>query len=93
MAFLHWKRGDLTTYPEHAGCDDHFVSSLHEGLTNEGYYIQENGRVRLSAAMTDHDIDGFVEAIGGVVKSQVATGSLDRMHRSAAPRPIAWRRW
>jgi glutamate-1-semialdehyde 2,1-aminomutase len=72
LAFLHWKRGDLTTYADHVECDDHFMYALHQGLLNEGYYIVTDGRLRLTTAMTDDDIDGFVEALGRVVKNQAA---------------------
>jgi glutamate-1-semialdehyde 2,1-aminomutase len=74
LSWVHWKHGRLTTYADHMACDERFVGSLHQGLLQAGYFTPMGGRLRLSAGMTDGEIDGFLDTFAGVVKNQIAAG-------------------
>jgi glutamate-1-semialdehyde aminotransferase len=74
LSWVHWKQGCLTTHADHLACDERFVGSLHQGLLQEGYFTTMGGRLRLSAGMTDGEIDGFLETFAGIVKNQITAG-------------------
>jgi len=44
------------------------------GLLNEGVLVSQRGLGACSLAMTDADMDRFVEALGRVLEREAATG-------------------
>jgi glutamate-1-semialdehyde 2,1-aminomutase len=60
---LHWAPAPITTYRDHMACDSEKLNLIEEAVFAAGYMIGWGCRINLSAAMTDEDIDGFVNTV------------------------------
>jgi glutamate-1-semialdehyde 2,1-aminomutase len=57
---LHWNPAEVRRYEDHLACDRDVVRAVDRGMLWEGYCGPGYGRMHLSAAMTDADIDGLL---------------------------------
>ena len=73
VAALHWRRSPVVTYADHEDCDTGMVESFYGGLMRE-FCLSAGSKLRVSASMTDDDIDGCLAALERVVKARLAAG-------------------
>jgi glutamate-1-semialdehyde 2,1-aminomutase len=60
---MHWARERVYEYRTRMQTDREKIVNLHLALMNQGYYQFSLGYFLLSAAHTEEEIDGFVEAL------------------------------
>jgi glutamate-1-semialdehyde 2,1-aminomutase len=60
---MHWAPERVRDYPTRMQTDREKVVNLHLALMNEGYYQFSLGYFLLSAAHTEEEIDGFLDAL------------------------------
>jgi len=75
---LHGVAGPVARMADIAGSNDAARELMFLDLLERGYYIARRGFLALSIALEDAHIDGFVEAVGGIVRAR----------RAALPRRI-----
>jgi glutamate-1-semialdehyde 2,1-aminomutase len=64
---LHWTKKRLTDYRSSRPADPAMPLRVFMGLLNEGIVLSQRGMGACSLAMTDADVDRFVDALGGIV--------------------------
>ena len=64
---LHWNPKPIFDYADHRECDYPILAAITAGLVERGYACGTMGRCHLSTAMTDADIDGFVDALADTI--------------------------
>ncbi|MBI3630210.1 MAG: aspartate aminotransferase family protein [Candidatus Rokubacteria bacterium] len=64
---LHWTRKRLTDYRASRPADPAMPLRVFMGLLNEGIVLSQRGMGACSLAMTDADVDRFVDALGRIV--------------------------
>ena len=78
---LHWNAETPLSYADHLRCDAKFISMLLSALLDEGYITAGGGRIHVTAAMTEDDIDGFVTAVGRILSRGLRPLPRKRMFR------------
>jgi glutamate-1-semialdehyde 2,1-aminomutase len=73
---IHATGGEVRSPADLASIDHQLGELLFHGLLAEGYYLARRGLVALSLAVSDDQIDGFVEAFARVVSSLQGRGLL-----------------
>jgi glutamate-1-semialdehyde 2,1-aminomutase len=68
MMTIHPARGPVQRWSDVAGVDPRWRRLLFHDLLTRGYYIAERGYHALSLAVTDEQLDGFVDAVGAFAK-------------------------
>ncbi len=74
LFWLHWTKRRLTDYRSAKPEDPRAPLSVFMGLLTEGALLSQRGLGACSLAMTDADVDRFVEALGRVLEREAATG-------------------
>ena len=74
LFWLHWTKRRLTDYRSAKPEDPQAPLRVFMGLVNEGVLVSQRGLGACSLAMTDADVDHFVEALGRVLEREVASG-------------------
>jgi len=64
---LHWTKARLSDYRSSRPTDPQAPARVFMGLLNEGVLLTQRGLGACSLAMTDADVDRFVEALGRVL--------------------------
>jgi glutamate-1-semialdehyde 2,1-aminomutase len=64
---LHWTSGPLTDYRSSRPKDPQTPMRVFMGLLNEGIVLSQRGLGACSLAMTEEDIDRFVNALARVL--------------------------
>ena len=72
LTHLHWNARVPSTYAEHLECDGAVIGRLLAALLDAGYITAGGGRLHVTAAMTDDDIDGFVADLEAIVRRDLA---------------------
>jgi glutamate-1-semialdehyde 2,1-aminomutase len=64
MMTIHPTPGPVQRWSDVAGVDPRWRRLLFHDLLSRGYYVAERGYLALSLAVSDDQLDGFVEAVG-----------------------------
>jgi glutamate-1-semialdehyde aminotransferase len=72
LAFLHWNDKTPATYAQHLDCDARAVTGIVSDLLDAGYITAGAGRLHVSAAMTEDDIDEFLAALEKIIATRDA---------------------
>ena len=75
LFWLHWTKRRLTDYRSAKPEDPQAPLRIFMGLLNEGVLVSQRGLGACCLAMTDADVDRFVEALGRVLERETAAGS------------------
>ncbi len=67
---LHWTKARLSDYRSSRPADPQAPMRVFMGLLNEGVLLSQRGLGACSLAMTDADVDRFVEALGRVLERE-----------------------
>ena len=67
LFWLHWTTGPLTDYRSTRPKDASLATQIFMGLLNEGILLTQRGLGACSLAMTDDDIDRFINALARVL--------------------------
>lgn len=70
---LHPLRGPVRRWSDASAADGRLRALLFHELLHRGYYIAGRGYLALSLAVTDQQLDGFVEAVAATVAAYPAT--------------------
>jgi glutamate-1-semialdehyde 2,1-aminomutase len=70
LFWLHWTARRLTDYRSAKPADPQAPLRVFMGLLNEGILVSQRGLGACSLAMTDADVDRFVEALGRVLERE-----------------------
>jgi glutamate-1-semialdehyde 2,1-aminomutase len=71
MMTIHPRPGPVVRWSDVAGVDHRWRRLLFHELLARGYYIAERGYLALSLAVTDADLDAFVETVGAFAEKYV----------------------
>jgi len=75
---IHCVEADISCPDDLIGSDSMAAELLFHGLLERGYYMARRGFVAMSLALTESDVDGFVESLVDVTNELGANGLLTR---------------
>ena len=87
MMTIHPTPGPVVRWSDLAGVDHRWRRLLFHDLLARGYYVAERGYLALSLAVTDEDLDGFVEAVGAFADAHVDLADSRAVGGARAPTP------
>ena len=70
LFWLHWTTETLTDYRSARAKDAEMAQRVFMGMLNEGILLTQRGLGACSLAMTDEDVDRFVNALARVLARQ-----------------------
>jgi glutamate-1-semialdehyde aminotransferase len=68
LFWLHWTKKRLSDFRSARPDDAQKPARVFMGLVNEGFLVSQRGLGACSLAMTDADVDRFVDALGRVLE-------------------------
>jgi glutamate-1-semialdehyde 2,1-aminomutase len=63
LSHLHWSNSPITTYDSHVACDHGRLHAMDAVVAERGFFVLVDGRTHLTAAMTEHDVDAYLDAV------------------------------